>query len=125
LFKDENLAGFLAASTIPEYNGENVRISNYDTFAFAYTSATTSSSDISNSLTLEFTLAGKPQIIWKYDAEKLKADLVNANKSALTTVLASYPAIEKANAVIRPFWKSKFPTKISEIEVIEVVETQE
>jgi hypothetical protein len=124
LFKEDEFAGFIAQATVPGYEGEQVRIDNYDTFTFAYTNATTSSSDISNATSLAFSLSGKPQIIWKFDAEKLKADLVNANKTALTSVLGAYPAIERANAVIRPFWKTKFPTRIEEIKVIEVVEAQ-
>jgi hypothetical protein len=125
LFKEDNFAEFIAQATVPGYEQVPVRISNLDTFTFAYTSATTSSSDISNSTSISFNLTGQPQIIWKYDAEKLKADLVNANKTALTGILGAYPAIEKANAVIRPFWKTKFPTKISEIKIIEVIENPE
>jgi hypothetical protein len=125
LFKEDNFAEFIAQATVPGYEQVPVRISNLDTFTFAYTSATTSSSDISNSTSISFNLTGQPQIIWKYDAEKLKADLVNANKTALTSILGAYPAIEKANAVIRPFWKTKFPTKISEIKIIEVIENPE
>ena len=125
LFSEENFASFIAQATIPGYEGVPVRIDNYETFAFTYTSATTSSSDISNNVSLEFNLTGHPRVIWVYDGEKLKADLVNANKTALPTVLGAYPAIEKANAVIRPFWKTKFPTKIDEIKIIEVIETAE
>jgi hypothetical protein len=125
LFKEDEFAKFLAVATIPGYEGNPVRIDNYDTFTFAYTNATTSSSDISNETSISFNLTGKPQIIWTFDAEKLKADLVNANKTALTTVLGGYPAIEKANAVIRPFWKTKFPTKIDEIEVKEEISATE
>lgn len=125
LFKEDEFAAYIAKATIPGHEGEPVRINGYESFAFAYTNATTSSSDIGSATSLEFNLTGKPQIIWKYDAEKLKADLINANKTALTSVLGAYPAIEKANAVIRPFWKTKFPTKIDEIKIIEVIESQE
>lgn len=122
LFKENDFAQFVAKASIPGYEGDPVRIADYTVLTFGYESATTSSSDISNYTSLAFNLAGKPQIIWKYDADKLKADLLNANKTALTSVLGSYKAIEKANAVIRPFWKSKFPTRIAEIEVIEIIE---
>jgi len=125
LFKEDNFAQYIALSTIPGYEGDPVRINDHSVFTFAYSSATTSFSDISNETSLSFNLQGKPQIIWKFDAEKLKADLLNANKTALTTVLGGYPAIERATAVIRPFWKTKFPTKIDEIEVIEVIEDKE
>lgn len=125
LFKEDTFAAFIAQATIPGYDKAPVRISDHSTFTFSYTDATTTSSDISNATSLSFNLTGKPQIIWTYDAEKLKADLVNANKTALTSILGSYPAIERANAVIRPFWKTKFPTKIDEIEIIEVIEATE
>lgn len=125
LFAEDNFASYIAQATIPGYEGVPVRIADHTVFTFEYTNATTSASDISNYTSLEFKLTGRPQIIWKYDSEKLKADLVNANKTALPTVLGGYPAIEKANAVIRPFWKTKFPTKIDEIEITEVIEPTE
>jgi hypothetical protein len=125
LFKEDNFAQFIAKETIPGYESDPVRISNYDTFNFSYTSATTSSSDITNYTSISFNLTGKPQVIWTYDSDKLKTDLVNLNKTALTSVLSVYPAIERANATIRPFWKTKFPAKTDEIEIIEVIESTE
>lgn len=125
LFKEEDFAEFIARAVVQGYEGSPVRISDHNALKFSYDSATTSSSDISNSMNIEFNLTGTPQIIWKYDAEKLKANLVNTNKSALTGVLGAFPAIEKATAVIRPFWKSKFPTKIDEITITEVVEASQ
>lgn len=123
LFKEDSFAAFIAKATVPAYDGNPVRIKDYSSFTFSYKGATTSSSDISNYTTIAFNLSGKPQIIWKYDIEKLKADLLNANKSALTGILGNYPAIEKANAVIRPFWKTTFPTKTEGIKLIEVIES--
>jgi hypothetical protein len=122
LFKEDNFAAFIAKATVPAYDENPVRIKDYSVFTFSYKGATTSSSDISNYTALSFNLAGKPQIIWKYDVDALKADLLNVNKSGVNTVLGKYPAIEKADAVIRPFWKTKFPTKTDEIKLIEVVE---
>jgi hypothetical protein len=122
LFKADEFASFIAEATVPGYEGDPVRITDYDVLKFAYTTATTSSSDISSSENISFKLAGRPQIVWEYDAEKLKTDLLNKNKTALPAVLGAYPAIEKAEAVIRPFWKTKFPIKMDEINIIEVVE---
>lgn len=122
MFKDSNFAMFIAQATIPGYEGEPVRITDPSIMQFAYTSATTSSSDISQVDKLSFKLAGRPQIVWKYDSEKLKADLANANKTALPSILGGYPAIEKAEAVIRPFWKTKFPIKLDQIDIIEIIQ---
>ncbi len=121
LFKENEFAEHIAQATVPGYEGEEVRITDYKTLHFAYSSATTSTSDISTKEKLSFKLAGRPQIVWEYDAAKLKADLVNKNKTALPSVLGAYPAIEKAEAVIRPFWKTKFPLKIDDITITEVI----
>lgn len=125
IFKDANFAQFVAKQTVPGYEGNPVRISDITALTFKYANATTSSTDITAETKIAFNLQGKPQIVWTYDADKLKADLLNANKTALTGVLGGYPAIEKATAVIRPFWKTKFPTSIKEVKVTEVVGSTE
>jgi len=122
LFKEAEFSEFIAVATVPGYENNPVRITDYSVFAFDYTNATTSSSDISTINNLSFKLTGRPQIVWEYDGEKLKTDLLNKNKTALPSVLGGYPAIERAEAVIRPFWKTKFPINIDEITIIEVIE---
>ncbi len=122
LFKASEFASFIANATVPGYENEPVRITDTSVLTFEYTSATTSASDISTQTSLSFKLTGRPQIVWEYDAEKLKADLANANKTALNTVLSGYPAIKKDKAEIRPFWKTKFPINIDEISIIEIIE---
>jgi hypothetical protein len=122
LFKEPEFATFIAAATVPGYEGGDVRISDYSVFGFEYTDTGTTAVDISTIDELNFKLSGRPQIVWEYDGERLKTDLLNANKTALPSVLGAYPAIEKAEAVIRPFWKTKFPIEIDEITIIEIVE---
>jgi hypothetical protein len=121
LFKEDAFASFVGAATIPGYNKEPVRIVDTKTLTFSYESATTSASDISNYEKISFNLSGRPMIVWKFDAEKLKADLLGANKTALNVVLGGYPSIEKATAVIRPFWKSTFPIDITEVKITEII----
>ncbi|MFT7507404.1 MAG: hypothetical protein ACI92I_000554 [Acidimicrobiales bacterium] len=122
LFKDEDFAKFLAVATIPGYEGEDVRIAESQVIDFTYSTASTSAYDISKDTSISFRLTGRPQIIWEYDVEKLKTDLLDKNKTALKPILSGYPAIEKAEAIIRPFWKTKFPRKIEEIEIYEIID---
>jgi hypothetical protein len=121
IFKNESFDAFLAQKAIPGFEPAPVKITDHSVLAFSYKNATTSSSDISNSTELAFNLVGKPQIVWVYDEAKLRADLVGANKTALTTVLGGYPSVERATAEIRPFWRSNFPSSIEEIKIIEVL----
>lgn len=122
LFEEEEFASYIAEATIPGYEGRPVRIEDFSALTFEYESATTSSSDISLVESIEFNLTGRPLIVWEYDAGKLKTDLLNANKTALPTILSSYPAIERAEAVIRPFWKTKFPIHLDKITITEILE---
>ena len=125
LFKEESFASFVAAATVPGYEGEDVRIEDYSSLSFEYKNATTSSSDIGAVTELLFNLTGRPTIVWEYDEGKLKTDLLGKNRTAFTAILNGYPSIEKGSkAVIRPFWKSKFPTKLEEINLVEIVKEE-
>lgn len=115
MFKNEDFAAFIASASIPGYENESVRIVDPSALTFSYTKDTS----FSGGETFSFNLLGRPKIIWTYDQEQLKRDLAGGAQTALNTVLGGYPAIEKANAVIRPFWKSSFPEDPKEIEIIE------
>lgn len=122
LFKDDEFATFIAAATIPGYEDRPVRVDDANAFTFSYTSATTTAANIANYESLEFKLVGRPLIVWTYDEGKLATDLLGTAKTALPTILGGYPAILRAEAVIRPFWKRSFPTQLDEITITEVVE---
>lgn len=122
MFKEDQFARFIAEATIPDYHDEPVRISNPTALTFSYTSATTSASDIGAVTSLSFALTGRPQIVYTFDVGKFKTELLGASKATLTSVLGNYPAISKAEANIRPFWKTTFPRKLDDIEVIEKIE---
>jgi hypothetical protein len=125
LFAEAEFAKFIAAATVPGYEGEEVRLDDSSVLSFSYKNSTTSNSNIAEITGFEFKLEGRPLIIWEYDEGKLKTDLVNKNRTALNTVLGGYPAIEQAKAVIRPFWKSTFPTSLDKIDLIEVVKPED
>ncbi len=122
LFKDEQFASYIAQATVPGYEDRPVRIDDFEVLTFEYANATTSSSDITELDSLSFKLSGRPMIVWTYDENQLKTDLLNKNRTALTAVLGAYPAIEDAKAVIRPFWKKKFPASLDGITIIEEIE---
>lgn len=125
IFTDTSFAEYVAAATIPGYESAPVRIDDPSTLTFTYTSATTSSSNIAAADSLEFTLVGRPLIVWEYDAEALKRDLAGKSKTALTAVLGGYPAIERADAKSQPVWSTTFPEKPDDIKIIEILNRTE
>ena len=124
LFEESAFATYIAQATIPGYENKPVRIEDTTALSFSYKDATTSTSNIAELPKLSFKLEGRPLIIWEYDEGKLKTDLVSKNRTALNTILGGYPAIEQAKAVIRPFWKSSFPTSLDKITLTEVVKEE-
>lgn len=124
LFPEADFARFIAAATVPGYEGADVRIEDPSVLTFSYDGATTSSSNIAEQDSLTFKLSGRPLIVWEYDSGKLKTDLLGKNKTAINTVLSGYPAISEARAVIRPFWSSTFPDDLEDITITEVVKDE-
>lgn len=122
IFKEDVLAKFLAEQSVPGYEGLAVRLDDYQALSFNYISPTTTVSDISLTPKLNFNLSGDVQIIWQFNENELKADLLGVEKTAISQILGKYPAIDTATAEIRPFWKSSFPREMKEISVIEVIE---
>lgn len=121
MFKESEFAKFVAKSTVAGYEDEAVAITDPTLLTFAYTSPTTTKTDIATLSELTFNLKGGVQVVWLYDENKLKNEIVGKQKTALPNILATYPAISRAEAVIRPFWSQKFPDNPNEIKVSTVV----
>ncbi|MEX0931006.1 MAG: hypothetical protein WDZ68_01795 [Candidatus Paceibacterota bacterium] len=117
IFKESEFASFLAAATLPRYEMEPVQIEDPSVLSFGYTATSTQETDLRAFDSISFNLTGNPLIVWTFNEENLKADLANTAKTELSTVLSNYPAVERADAVIRPFWKRTFPKNTEEIDI--------
>lgn len=67
--------------------------------------------------TANIRVTGDAHLVWAYDSERVKKDLAGVRKAQLSEILSGYDEIEKARAVVRPFWKRSFPSDPSEIKV--------
>jgi hypothetical protein len=117
LFKESEFAKYLADSTVAGYDNEDVVLESPQNLTFAYSLSTTTVTDISGYSELSFELRGNTRIIWAYDEEKLKNDLLGLSKTALPAVLGAYPSIDRAEAIVRPFWASTFPESAEKLTV--------
>jgi hypothetical protein len=115
IFKNEDFAAFLATATVPGYEGQPVRLEDFSTLTFEYAGEP----NFATNEPISFKLLGRPVIVWAYDSEQLKRDLAGGSQTALNTVLGGYPAIEKATATIKPFWKRSFPEDPADIAIVE------
>jgi hypothetical protein len=122
MFSEAQFSEYVAEKSIPDYTGEPVKMTDPHTLTFIYTSPTTTMTDISSAPDLTFTLKGTTRIVWQFDEEKLKNDLLGIAKSESTKVFASYPSIRNAEAKIKPFWVGTFPKSPKNIDVSTRVE---
>lgn len=121
LFKESEYASYIAESTIPGYEDEPVELTDPLTLTYRYESATATVSDISKQSEITFTLGGTTRVVWQFDATMLSTDLVGLSKNGLSNVLSGYPAIERAESDIKPFWAQSFPDTSKEIEIVTVI----
>lgn len=117
MFKEDQLAQFLAKNTIPEYTGDPVTLSDPKALTFSYKAATTTVSDISSYETLDFMLKGTTKVIWKFDQDKLKSELLGKSETEALEIFKKYNSIKNVASEIRPFWSSSFPNDPKQIEV--------
>lgn len=66
---------------------------------------------------VNFSVSGKAELVWVINKEEIKSSLVGEKRDKLTSILISHPEIEKADAVIRPFWKRSFPEDEDDINI--------
>lgn len=115
IFNSGLLARNVAANTIARFDGGDVMIPGIEKLSFAFLNK----ADVhpESATRIEFTLRGNPQVVWRFDAEHLRDDLAGKTKRMINTALSGYPGIEKAEVIIRPFWKNSFPDKASSISI--------
>lgn len=119
LFASGELASYLAQNTIPGYEDEPVRLEGAQSLVFSY--ASTSAAVLGTAPHVDFDLYGNTRIVWDYDEAALITDVAGAEKTAVPAIIAKYPAIERIETVIKPFWKQSFPDNPSKIRVTEVL----
>ncbi len=63
-------------------------------------------------------IEGPTVVTWITDVEKLKKDLIGKKKTEATSIFDSYTSFKNTSFETKPFWKTKFPSDVSKIEVI-------
>lgn len=113
IVREGDLASAIAAKTVTGYKGEAVLFGPESSLnaSLATTSKRTDE-------TLTITLSGQAALVWQFDQNALLQALVGKNKSEFeTTIQAFQPAVAKADASIRPFWRGQFPSDPNKIKI--------
>lgn len=119
LFKETDLARHLAAKVLTGFDGGPVRFLNASELTLTVTDKESARPWETNEFS--FDMNGSGLLLWTFDENKLIQNLTGRNKEAIHTILSGYPSIDKAEAVIRPFWRTTFPNNSDQITINRVL----
>lgn len=110
----QKIISFVASSTILHSSAE---VKNIGDLKFVLLQPTTLTRDYSGAIS--FSLQGDAKIVWLFDQNALKSDILGIKKNDLNQLLqAKYPTIGEVRAKIFPVWKTSFPSDPNKIKVV-------
>ena len=123
LFDENKLTKKIAENNITQYDGSAVYLPNIQNLTFSWPAGQVSlfnenSVSLENIKNINFNLAGAAKIVWKFEADKLTADLLGQPKENFSQILLRYPNVSSADLVVSPFWKTSIPDEMESIKVI-------
>lgn len=118
IFDEQGFARHIARNTLAGFDEERVRLK--DPTALIITIEDRENQPWEQD-TIRVSVQGNTTVIFVFNEDTLRADLAGRSKDALTTVLSGYPSIDRAEAVVRPFWKRSFP-EADDIKIVEMLD---
>ncbi len=115
IIKKTELANALAERLEPNFIGDDSDVINWNELGFSIQDK--ESLDLIRRSEVVFTINGQVRLMKTFDSNSLKREIAGNPKKNLHNILSSYPAIEKAQSSIKPFWKRSFPEKEERIEI--------
>ena len=106
LIKEDTLVRAIAEKNVSQYDGEPVTIPELSKLTLTPVGVLSPSTDSSFS----FTLSGTTTVVWTVDPTKVQNLFAGQKKSSFNALLGSMPSIDRAEVVLKPFWKRTFPT---------------
>lgn len=108
-----SLASAIARSEIDHYQGEAVLFGDASAMDM---SMEPGSKSADGAITLN--LKGQTTLIWQFDKNEIVAALVGKSKNQFEEVIKGFqPAVAKAEASVRPFWRAQFPSDVTKITI--------
>tara|TARA_B100000745_G_scaffold298646_1_gene247751 strand:+ start:15048 stop:16271 length:1224 start_codon:yes stop_codon:yes gene_type:complete len=114
VFPTDALAGSLAEKTIASYDEDDVTIGATNTLKV---SNLPSAGELQGATELSVALEGTVDIVWKVSAEEIKTGIAGKSREAAESVLGNISGIDRAELILRPFWRNSFPTDSEKITV--------
>ena len=120
IFDKGLLSRAIIAKVLPDIENNIIKITNLPELNFAYGTGTSFDPNTNNLLT--FTLKGEANLIWVFDENKLKSDLLGLSKKNAKTIISTYSSIKEAWIITSPFWNQTIPSDPEKVTLINTFE---
>lgn len=114
VFPTDLLAKAIAEKTIASYDDDNVTIGSTNTLMVTNLPA---AAELLGADEISADIEGTVDIVWKVSADQIKTEIAGKSRDAAETVLGNIPGIDRAELILRPFWRSEFPADTEKITV--------
>lgn len=122
-FDTERLTKEILETVLPDYRGGPLALSNIAEMVFDFTDPAEVGKVVLADLSrIRFKLVGTPLFVGEIDTVHLAQELAGKDKKDFTKVIALQDNVKKAEATVRPFWHTVFPSDVAEISVKVVAE---
>src|SRR3989338_4240471 len=116
IFDKGALSRTIIAKILPDTAGDMIKITNLNKLNFTINQAGTF--DSSTSISLGFSLSGDANLVWIFDENKLKADVLGLSKKNAMAVISTYKTIKEAWIETSPFWNSTIPKEAKKVTLV-------
>ncbi len=116
IFNTDDLTQAIAKQEVSDYDDLPVTLNGLKDINFSLNDK--SNIDPINLNTIVFNGNGQSKLVWNVDISKINDSLIGRPKSDFKDIMANFKNIDKAEVVIRPFWKSSFPDNSTKISII-------
>lgn len=116
IFEKKALTSAILAKVNASLSSDKVRITNIEALEFNY--ATPDTVDLNSDTSITFMLKGSPNLVWIFDENKLKSDLLGLSRAKARTVLTTYDTIKEAWVETHPFWNQTIPSDPDKVTLV-------
>jgi hypothetical protein len=113
IFPIDALARAIAFKSVGTYGGQPVTLNGVQNLTLKPTLASVAP----DAAQFDFNLTGNTTVVWQVDPMKIAGAVAGKTRDSANVALQSFPEVDKATLVLRPFWASKFPGDPAKIKV--------
>jgi hypothetical protein len=125
LFNKVEFEKYILETSIVGVEQETAYIANLEDLAISYVDSEAQTVDPEALENIAFQINDVLEIISHVDKELLAFDLVGQKKKDSQVIIANHPGVEHVQFDVNPFWRSRFPDKDEDIDVVITTEVTE